>query len=58
MYVNNTASVRIWEKLGFRRVGLIPKAGRLRMKDGEGEEYVDAGVWWKSFVDEDEKDGE
>lgn len=52
VYVNNVASVAIWERLGFKRVGLIPGAGRLRKADGTGEEYVDAAVYWKSFVDE------
>jgi len=49
VYVNNQASVRIWDKLGFTRAGLIPKAGRLKKRDGEGEEYVDALVYYKSF---------
>lgn len=53
VYVNNVASVAIWERLGFKRVGLIPGAGRLKKADGSGEEeYVDAAVYWKSFVDE------
>jgi len=39
----------IWDKLGFTRAGLIPKAGRLKKRDGEGEEYVDALVYYKSF---------
>ncbi|KAH7096856.1 hypothetical protein BKA62DRAFT_486859 [Auriculariales sp. MPI-PUGE-AT-0066] len=50
VYVNNVASVRIWEQLGFEKVGRIPQAGRLRTADGTGEEYVDAWVIWKSFV--------
>lgn len=52
VYINNTASLRIWDKLGFKRVGLIPQAGRLKKSDGTGEEYVDAVVIWKSFVEE------
>jgi len=44
VYVNNEASVKLWEKLGFRNVGRIPEAGRLRRKDGEGDEYVDAWI--------------
>ena len=55
VYVNNLASVAIWERLGFKRVGLIPAAGRLRKADGSGEEYVDAAVYWRSFVDEEAK---
>jgi len=49
VYVNNTASIRLWESLGFIKAGLIPDAGRLK-KDGGGEEYVDALVFYKSFV--------
>jgi len=52
VYVSNTASIRIWQHLGFEKVGLIPKAGRLKCKDGAGEEYVDAWIFYKSFVDE------
>ncbi|KAJ6593514.1 hypothetical protein B0H19DRAFT_919259 [Mycena capillaripes] len=53
VYTNNAASVKLWEGLNFKKAGLIPKAGRLRRKDGNGEEYVDAWVFYKSFVDED-----
>ncbi|KAH6913931.1 hypothetical protein BKA70DRAFT_1181759 [Coprinopsis sp. MPI-PUGE-AT-0042] len=49
VYVNNAASVRLWEALGFSKAGLIPAAGRLKKKDGDGEEYVDAYVFYKSF---------
>ncbi|KII93899.1 hypothetical protein PLICRDRAFT_88195 [Plicaturopsis crispa FD-325 SS-3] len=49
VYVNNIASVKIWESLGFTKAGLIPKAGRLRRQDGDGEEYVDAHIFYKSF---------
>lgn len=42
-------SLRLWESLGFARAGLIPKAGRLK-NDG-GEEYVDAIIFYKSFID-------
>ncbi|KIJ51320.1 hypothetical protein M422DRAFT_26737 [Sphaerobolus stellatus SS14] len=50
VYVNNIASVRIWEGLGFSKVGRIPSAGRLkRQGELEGEEYVDAWVVYKSF---------
>ncbi|GJN91742.1 hypothetical protein Rhopal_004765-T1 [Rhodotorula paludigena] len=50
VYVSNEASVRIWDGLGFQRAGLIPGAGKLKRKDGEGEEFVDAIVFFKSFV--------
>ena len=52
VYANNVASLAIWDKLGFQRVGLIPRAGRLRTADGTGEEYVDAVVYWRSFDDQ------
>jgi hypothetical protein len=41
----------LWESLGFTRAGLIPKAGRLK-KEG-GEEYIDAIIFYKSFVEND-----
>ncbi|KAF7315161.1 Alternative cyclin Pcl12 [Mycena indigotica] len=50
VYANNLASVKLWERLSFTKAGLIPNAGRLRRKDGNGEEYVDAWVFYKSFV--------
>jgi L-amino acid N-acyltransferase YncA len=49
-HLDNHASLKLWDALGFKRVGLIPGAGRLRTKDGKGEEYVDAVVIHKSFV--------
>jgi hypothetical protein len=45
---------RLWERLGFHKAGRIPRAGRLRRKDGQGEEYVDAWVFYKSFVDDND----
>ena len=45
---------RIWDSLGFVRAGLIPRAGRLRRSDGNGEEWVDAIIYYRSLVDEDE----
>jgi len=45
---------RIWDSLGFARVGLIPRAGRLRRADGSGDEWVDAVIYYRSFVDEEE----
>lgn len=50
VYISNEASVRIWDALGFTRAGLIPGAGRLKRKDGQGEEYVDAIVYHKDFT--------
>ncbi len=47
---DNVASLRLWDKLGFQRVGLIPKAGLLKTGPNGAEEYVDAVVVYKSFV--------
>ncbi|KAG6837078.1 hypothetical protein H0H93_015346 [Arthromyces matolae] len=47
----------LWERLNFTKAGLIPRAGRLKQRDGEGEEYVDAYVFYKSFVDDSETSG-
>ena len=43
---------RIWENLGFTKAGRIPRAGRLKRKEGQGEEYVDAWVFYKSFLED------
>ncbi|OSD00200.1 hypothetical protein PYCCODRAFT_1371683 [Trametes coccinea BRFM310] len=49
VYVNNVASVKLWEALDFTKAGRIPRAGRLRTADGTGEEYVDAWVFYRRF---------
>ncbi|KAL4243321.1 Mitochondrial N-acetyltransferase [Abortiporus biennis] len=49
VFVNNVASVKLWDGLNFTRAGLIPRAGRLKKADGSGEEYVDAIVFYKRF---------
>ncbi|KAI0767064.1 hypothetical protein C8Q74DRAFT_1277870 [Fomes fomentarius] len=49
VYVNNVASVKLWEALDFVKAGLIPRAGRLKKADGSGEEYIDAWVFYKRF---------
>ena len=38
VFANNTASVRIWEKLGFQTIGRVPAAAKLANSD----ELVDA----------------
>ena len=43
------SSFRLWETLGFAKAGPIPNARRLK-KEG-GEEYVDALLFYKSFVE-------
>ncbi|KAG8883975.1 hypothetical protein FRB97_005419 [Tulasnella sp. 331] len=48
VYASNTASLALWDRLGFTRVGVVPKAGRLKQADGT-EAYVDAFIIYKSF---------
>ncbi|KAF9164068.1 hypothetical protein DFQ27_005346 [Actinomortierella ambigua] len=53
VFVSNQASIRLWQRLGFREIGRIPQAGRLRgqgptkSKDDEG--YVDAVMFYFDF---------
>ncbi|SPO43241.1 related to l-azetidine-2-carboxylic acid acetyltransferase [Moesziomyces antarcticus] len=49
VYVNNMASVRIWQRLGFTIVGRLPMAGALRTEDGR-EELTDAYIIFKDFT--------
>ncbi|KAG9000844.1 hypothetical protein FRB94_005122 [Tulasnella sp. JGI-2019a] len=48
VYASNVASLALWDRLGFTRAGVIPKAGRLRQEDGT-EAFVDAFIIYKSF---------
>ena len=50
VYASNMASVRIWERLGFRTIGIVPKGGRLKTKHGGEEEFVDALVVYGDFT--------
>lgn len=45
VFANNAASVRLWRSLGFREIGRIPKAGRLR----SSPELVDAIIFYYDF---------
>lgn len=47
---DNVASLRMWDKLGFTRAGVVPNAGRLKSGPNGEEEYVDAFMIYKSFV--------
>lgn len=49
VYVNNMASVKIWQRLGFTIVGRLPMAGLLKTEDG-GEELTDAYIIFKDFT--------
>ncbi|PLB37287.1 GNAT family N-acetyltransferase [Aspergillus candidus] len=46
VFENNVASVKIWEKLGFRVIGRVPGAGRL----ANSEELVDALIIGRELV--------
>ncbi|PWZ03039.1 hypothetical protein BCV70DRAFT_10140 [Testicularia cyperi] len=48
VYVNNVASVRIWQRLGFTIVGRLPMAGLLKTETGE--ELTDAYIIFKDFT--------
>lgn len=45
VFVTNTASVRLWKKLGFQEIGILPKAGRLK----NHEDLVDAIMFYYPF---------
>lgn len=50
VYVSNVASLRIWDALGFSRVGLVPDAGLLKSAtEGEPDVFTDAVVYHKTF---------
>ncbi|SOV03009.1 related to l-azetidine-2-carboxylic acid acetyltransferase [Ustilago sp. UG-2017a] len=59
VYVNNMASVKIWQRLGFTIVGRLPMAGALKTEDGK-EELTDAYIIFKDFTGsvQDEASGE
>ncbi|PYI36327.1 acyl-CoA N-acyltransferase [Aspergillus indologenus CBS 114.80] len=46
VFANNTASVRIWEKLGFQVIGRVPRAARL----ANSAELVDALIIGRDLV--------
>lgn len=50
VYADNPASLRIWDSLGFQRVGIVPGAGKRIRKGSQEVYYVDAHVIFKSFV--------
>jgi RimJ/RimL family protein N-acetyltransferase len=53
VFVSNVASYKIWDRLGFKRVGTIPKAGYLK-----GLGYTDAYVYGYEFESEDSLEGQ
>ncbi|ODN82090.1 hypothetical protein L202_02404 [Cryptococcus amylolentus CBS 6039] len=50
VYTTNGASLALWSKLGFTKIGVIPQAGRLKTGPNGTEQYVDAAIIHKSFV--------
>ncbi|CEM37833.1 unnamed protein product [Vitrella brassicaformis CCMP3155] len=44
VFASNEASIRLWDSLGFERVGVVPRAGRLK-----GLGYVDAIQYMYDF---------
>lgn len=53
VYETNTASLRIWDGLGFERIGRIPRCGNLKSYPGR---LVDAVVYGKDLTQGGEKD--
>jgi L-glutamate-5-semialdehyde N-acetyltransferase len=45
VFKSNQASIRLWEKLGFERVGIVRGAGRLKGH----EDLVDAYIYGYQF---------
>ncbi|KAI1309993.1 hypothetical protein EDD11_003911 [Mortierella claussenii] len=52
VFVSNVASIKLWRRLGFREIGRVPKAGRLRGQGatgGDSEGFVDAIQFYWDF---------
>lgn len=47
VFVSNVASVKIWDSLGFDRIGRVPNAGRLKGDD----KPTDAIIFGKSLIE-------
>ncbi|PTU20711.1 hypothetical protein P175DRAFT_0493044 [Aspergillus ochraceoroseus IBT 24754] len=54
VYESNVASCRLWEGLGFKRIGRVPGAGRLIANPGE---YVDAIIYGRDLGPDGEDSG-
>lgn len=50
VYETNTASTRIWDSLGFKRIGRVPACGNLK----SSTELVDAIIYGRDLVSEGE----
>ncbi|KAJ9201871.1 hypothetical protein DTO164E3_3309 [Paecilomyces variotii] len=51
VYENNVASCRIWDALGFKRIGKVPSGGKLRSQPGQ---FVDAIIYGRDLGPEGE----
>ncbi|PKX94602.1 putative histone acetyltransferase Spt10 [Aspergillus novofumigatus IBT 16806] len=49
VYESNVASCRIWDALGFKRIGKVPNAGKVLSSPGE---YVDAIIYGRDLSSE------
>lgn len=52
VYESNTASTRIWDSLGFKRIGRVPGCGNLK----SSEEPIDAIIYGRDLKSEGEND--
>lgn len=51
VYESNVASCRLWDSLGFKRIGKVPGGGKLRSHPGQ---YVDAIIYGRDLGPEGE----
>jgi ribosomal protein S18 acetylase RimI-like enzyme len=51
VFENNIASVQLWRKHGFKEIGRIPGAGRLKKRNDNGEEFIDAIMFYYDFAE-------
>ncbi|CAG8448347.1 14731_t:CDS:2 [Dentiscutata heterogama] len=51
VFENNIASIKLWKSLGFKEVGKIPKAGRLKGSD----KLIDALMFYYDFEEKNQK---
>lgn len=49
VFKSNPGSYKIWDKLGYTRVGVVKDAGRLKLGDNGEEIYTDAIIYQKMF---------
>jgi hypothetical protein len=47
VYTSNIASLKLWDSMGFQRIGVVPQAGC----DPHSGAFVDAVQFYKSLVD-------